>query len=181
MGNCAQCATISLIPPEACFPDLPVHLPAQLSKQIDHVDVLVVARFKYLLVASRFDWSKSRAMRLLCFFGSGVSQPSDMPMSKEITAALFNGQWHKHTDGLFYSGPGGSAPNGTDVVSSVQGFLKVLNKAAAVYLKRRSAGLPNYEHLFSLAQTIKDDISDESFNPAIGDFVDKISRRTETL
>jgi hypothetical protein len=28
-------------------------------------------------------------MRLLCFFGSGVSQPSDLPMSKEITAALF--------------------------------------------------------------------------------------------
>jgi hypothetical protein len=94
---------------------------------------------------------------------------------------MFEGQWHKHAAQLFYPGPGGLEPNGTDVASSVQEFLQVLNKAAAAYLAQRSAGPPNYVHLFSIAQTIEDDLSAELFNPAVGDFADNISRQTETL
>ena len=115
------------------------------------------------------------------FFGSGISKPSGMPMCDKITSELFTRQWHRHTDGLFYPGPGGLKPDGLDIAASVQAFLGVLRKSASAYLASRKAGSDNYEHLFSLAQIIEDELAGESHNPALGDFVERIGRETETL
>ena len=120
-------------------------------------------------------------MRLLCFFGSGISRPSGMPMTGAITAAIFSSQWHKHTDDLFYSGPGGLKWDGVDVAALAQGFLDILSKSASGYLSLRQAGSANYEHLFSLAKIVEDELSGESHNPAFGDFVTRTARETETL
>lgn len=120
-------------------------------------------------------------MRLLCFFGSGISRPSGMPMTDAITAAIFSGQWHKHTDDLFYPGPGGLKWDGVDIAVLAQGFLDILGKSAAGYLSSRQAGAANYEHLFSLAKIVEGELSCESLNPAFGDFVASTARETETL
>lgn len=79
-------------------------------------------------------------MRLLCFFGSGISQPSGMPMTGAITAAILSEQWHRHTDGLFYPGPGGLMWDGVNVAALAQAFLDTLSKSTSGYLSSRLAG-----------------------------------------
>jgi hypothetical protein len=120
-------------------------------------------------------------MRLLCFFGSGVSRATGLPMSAGITKALLEGQWHKHTDGSFYQGAGGLKLDGLDVAATAQNFLRLLKESVRPYLGARKAGFPNYEHLFSLAKTIEDELSGESLNPATVDFVERISQQTRYL
>lgn len=120
-------------------------------------------------------------MRLLCFLGSGVSRPSGLPMSTSITNALFEGPWHKHTDELFYPGPGGLKLHGVDVADLARSFLKKLAEAASPYLETRRLGHPTYEHLFSLAKVVEHELSDESHHPAFGDFVDRITYQTREL
>ncbi len=102
-------------------------------------------------------------------------------MSAAITAALLEGQWHMHTDESFYQGAGGLKLDGLDVAATAQSFLRLLKESARPYLAARKAGPPNYEHLFSLAKTIEDELSGESLNPATADFVERISHQTKTL
>ncbi len=119
-------------------------------------------------------------MRLLCFFGSGISRPSGMPMTNEISSAIFSKVWHKHTDELYYSGPGGLKWDGVDIAALAQSFLGTIRGTASEYLSSRHAGIANYEHLFSLAKIVEDELAGESLNPAFGDFVERIIRETES-
>jgi hypothetical protein len=121
-------------------------------------------------------------MRLLCFFGSGISKPSGMPMTGHITAALFSGKWQKHTNSLFYPLPEGiAAPSGATVANLAQGFLQTLKEHAVTYLQPRNGGETNYEHLFSLTEIIKHDVIGARLRPEAGDFVEKISKATDPL
>src|SRR5882762_8218094 len=108
-------------------------------------------------------------MRLLCFFGSGISRPSGMPMIDDISRALFSGKWHKHTNGLFYSLPEGmTPPTGATVADLAQGFLQALHEHAVTYLQPRNGGNTNYEHLFSSAEIVKHDVSNARLRPEVG-------------
>ena len=120
-------------------------------------------------------------MRLLCFFGSGISRPSGTPMADGITKALFTGKWHKHTNGLFYPVPDGMTLRGLEVALAARGFLQYLAEHTSTYLAPRDGGDVNYEHLFSLAETIKHDVIDARVRPEVGDFVEKTSKATEHL
>lgn len=71
--------------------------------------------------------------------------------------------------------------DGVNVAALAQAFLDTLSKSASGYLFSRQAGAANYEHLFSLAKIVEDELSRESLNPAFGDFVARTTRETETL
>lgn len=104
-----------------------------------------------------------------------------MAMTGEITSSIFTGTWHKHTDGLFYPGPGGLKWDGVDHAALAQAFLELLRKSASGYLSSRQAGVANYEHLFSLAKVVEDELSGESLNPAFGGFVEQTAREADVL
>jgi len=71
--------------------------------------------------------------------------------------------------------------DGVNVAALVQAFLSILNNTASGYLSSRRAGTANYEHLFSLAKIVEDELSGEALNPALGDFVASATRETEIL
>jgi hypothetical protein len=105
-----------------------------------------------------------------------------MPMIDGITKAIFSGKWHRHTNELFYPVPDGMTPSGIEVACAARDFLQYLASHTSANLVQRDGGNVNYEHLFSLAEIIRNDLSPGApLRPEVGDFVEKLSNETEHL
>jgi hypothetical protein len=65
---------------------------------------------------------------------------------------------------------------------AAQSYLEILREHAASYMNERNGGRVTYEHLFSLAETIKHDLPPGGpLRPEAGDYVARISHLSEAL
>lgn len=123
-----------------------------------------------------------KLLKPMLFLGSGISLPTGLPDLSEITAQLFQKEWHKHSDQTFYPGP---SPNphdqGDEYVFVVKSFLKLLNEFSAPYLLDRRSAKTNYEDIYYLCRQIVDNERLEIDNPAIEPFVRIIRRKSKCL
>ncbi|MDB6019239.1 MAG: hypothetical protein JWR19_3728 [Pedosphaera sp.] len=119
-------------------------------------------------------------MKLMLFLGSGVSKPSGLPCVGEITDALLNDPWVRHTNGVFYPANGVTAGL-KEITPTLQRFLKLLKSYADGYSALRNGQESNYEDLFYLARQLADDSRGTIYNPAILGFVNEVRARTEAL
>lgn len=119
---------------------------------------------------------------LLLFFGSGISLPSGLPTTTEITNKLLNDEWHDHTDQNFYSG---KHPNPffqeSNIVPRLQSFLKILYNSSSQYLRKRERSESNYEDLFYICVQIADDQKWIVDNPTIEPFIDNLNEDVQEL
>ena len=116
-------------------------------------------------------------MKVLLFLGSGISYESGVPCVSKLTKQVLLGDWHKHTDMVFY-------PNNKDeFVSRLQSFLKILKKDADNYLIERGSrkDKTNYEDLFYLCRQIHDHERAEIINPAVCPYVERMLKETSHL
>lgn len=114
---------------------------------------------------------------MLLFLGSGISYESGIPSVGELTEKVLSGEWHKHTDMVFYPG------SRDEFVTRLQAFLKILKVHADDYFLDRwpKKGEANYEDLFYLCDQIHDHEHAEILNPAIREYVEKIRKKTKSL
>lgn len=112
---------------------------------------------------------------LLVFLGSGISFPSNLPNSDEITEKILYEKWHQHTDQNFYEG---EHPNeyfkNIDITHKIQTFLVILKEYATPYMMERRQNPINYEDLFYICQQIKDNEDMEIDNPLLDTFIKKL-------
>lgn len=108
-------------------------------------------------------------MRLLCFFGSGISRESGLPMVAALTSAILDGYWRKESDGLYRSRENEFLLEPRDVM--VRAFIRLLAEKASTYLQRRNTSVLDYERLFDLAKRIESECMRLGHDPAIGPFV----------
>lgn len=116
-------------------------------------------------------------MRLMLFFGSGISYISELPNVDKITKELLHGKWHSHTDQNFYPG---DAPNHYfelgNLVPRLQKFLSIVMKTTGDLIEN-----PTYEDYFYLVQQIAYYKLQEIDNPAIFRFVQALEEKTRDL
>lgn len=121
-------------------------------------------------------------MELMLFLGSGVSYESGLARVGEITRSLLNGEWHSHTDELFYPGP---EPNpvfrSQNWVLRIQPFLKILKSYADEYSAMKRGTDANYEDLYYLARQLMDEYQGRVENPAILHFALEIRDKLKDL
>lgn len=116
-------------------------------------------------------------MKILLFLGSGISYESGVPSVGELTKQVLLGDWHEHTDMVFY-------PNNKDeFVSRIQSFLEILKADADTYLHERwpKKDETNYEGLFYLCRQIHDHEQAEILNPAVWPYVERLRQETTHL
>lgn len=114
-------------------------------------------------------------MKILLFFGSGISFPSNLPNVDELTIKVLNDRWHDHSDQTFYRGDHPSDYfQEQNIVPRLQTFLKLLKDFADEYFLSRERSKTNYEDLFYICQQISDDQRHEIDNPVISPFLEKI-------
>ncbi|MEJ0090507.1 MAG: SIR2 family protein [Limisphaerales bacterium] len=121
-------------------------------------------------------------MKLLLFFGSGISFDSGLPPVDTITKKILSGDWHSNTDSNFYPGFGQFGTSDHKVVRQ-QKFLRILSVFAEKYFQEK--GLLkrqiNYEDLYYLIQQIEFDLGNGVHNPAIGKFVSEAQKAIKAL
>lgn len=116
-------------------------------------------------------------MKVLLFLGSGISYESGMPSVDGLTDKVLSGDWHEHTDMVFY-------PRHRDVfVNRLQSFLKILKDYSDSYFLDRwpQKGKANYEDLFYICRQIHDHEYSEILNPAIWPYVEKLRKETASI
>lgn len=116
-------------------------------------------------------------MKVLLFLGSGVSYNAGIPSVGKLTKQVLSGDWHKHTDMVFY-------PNNKDeFVSRIQSFLEILKTDADSYLLERWSRKDetNYEDLFYLCRQIYDHEMAEILNPAVWPYIEELRKKTMQL
>jgi len=94
-----------------------------------------------------------------------------------LTEQVLSGNWHEHTDMVFY-------PNNKDeFVTRLQSFLKILKADADSYFFERwpRKDATNYEDLFYLCRQIHDHELAEILNPAIWPYVERLRKKTTSL
>lgn len=120
-------------------------------------------------------------MKIMLFLGSGVSLPSGLPDSSQLTHSILDDEWFNHTDGFYYPGQG-PLPSKFNLVLRIQLFLKQLREYADEYYARKRWPQPaNYEDLYYLARQIADEEQGEIFNPVVSEFVSNLKGLTAHL
>lgn len=121
-------------------------------------------------------------MKVILFFGSGISYASNLPDTNTITNCLLKEKWHNHSDQNFYFG---EEPNpyfkSKNLAPRLQKFLVILKEATDVYLKERREIGSTYEDLFYLSQQISDNEKYEIDNPAIAPFINELKNKIQEL
>ena len=129
-------------------------------------------------------------MNLLCFFGSGISKASGLPMAPELTSALLSERYFKHSAGPFLpfeeyeappNGTAFSAGKDTKTADRAQRFLRALHGVAATYLASRNAPEPTYEEIFDLVGQVEAEALATALNPAVSPFVARFREQTRDL
>jgi SIR2-like protein len=119
------------------------------------------------------------------FFGSGISIPSGLPSTYQITEAVFNEDWHLDSQGIFWPGANSNPYIPDNVTPLVRDFLHVVYDRAADYLAELSTSTsgrrPHYEDLFSLAEQASRPETDHVPNLAAVEFVRRLRRDTAHL
>jgi hypothetical protein len=110
---------------------------------------------------------------MIIFLGSGVSLPTGLPDVRKLTEAVLTGDWHKHTDQLFYRGRVTDQIM-ADPTSAIQRFLRFLKGLAdAGFAKeRREAAI--YEDLFFICNQLVEHEDGMGRNVSILPFLDSI-------
>ncbi len=110
---------------------------------------------------------------MIIFLGSGVSFPTRLPGVGELTHAVQSGEWHKHTDQLFYRGVNQSFidANPTPVIQRFLRFLKGLADAGFAKEGRAEA---NYEDLFFICKQLEEHEDGMGRNMSILPFLESI-------
>src|SRR6266487_2211611 len=129
-------------------------------------------------------------MNLLCFFGSGISKPSKIPMATDITHALLSEPWFRHTTGSFlplnkdqrlHDSPTFSLDKDIDTADRAQRLLRAIHGLAATYLAVRNAPEPTYEEVFDLEGQVKAEAFTTVLNPAVSSFVASFREQTRDV
>lgn len=110
---------------------------------------------------------------MIIFLGSGVSRPTNLPGVNDLLDAILWGEWHKHTDQLFYPGPNHQLYT-DDPTDSVQRFLRYLKGLVDATHAKRGQEPANYEDLFFLIKQIGDQERGESRNAALESFIEAV-------
>ncbi|RYD77729.1 MAG: hypothetical protein EOP84_15180, partial [Verrucomicrobiaceae bacterium] len=92
---------------------------------------------------------------MILFLGSGVSLPTQLPGVDELTRAVLSGEWHKHTDQLFYSGRNPSVID-ADPTLVIQRFLRFLKGLADAGFAKEGRAEANYEDLFFICKQLQE-------------------------
>ena len=113
--------------------------------------------------------------RLMVLLGSGVSLPSRIPGTEQITHAILDEEWWRHSDGQFIPGPDPN-PDLTGRITAlrIQPFLKLLKERADTYLRERGLPPSNYEDVYFLAWQLAEEASLSRLNPALAPFLEEI-------
>lgn len=115
-------------------------------------------------------------MNLLFFLGSGVSLKSGLPDTKAITESLINGKWWHHTDQNFYPGEQSNPVFAKfEITPKIQGFLKYLKEYSDMNYQGFEEA--NYEDLYFLVKQIHDELTHETYNPALKFFIDHLQEK----
>ena len=121
-------------------------------------------------------------MKLLLFFGSGISFESGLPQVEVITNKLLFCDWQSHSDSNFYIGA--KHPGIVDgKVARQQKFLRLLSSLAETYFREKGLFRRkiNYEDLYHLVQQIEFDLENGIHNPAVGKFIADLRSVTEII
>ena len=113
-------------------------------------------------------------MSVSFLLGSGVSRQAGMPMSKDITRYVLDGDVWRHTDSIYYLGPNANPAIPDDDTPRVQAFVKLLKAEIDAYyvpFPRREA---DYEDIYYLADQINGSESGVSDNPALLSLTEKL-------
>jgi len=109
--------------------------------------------------------------KTILFLGSGVSIPSGMPDISQITDALFQEEWHHHTDDRFYPGPNKNINIPDKLTPGIVNYLLIIRNLLRFRLQPDT-----YEDLYYILQQIK-----RNNNQAIYDFMEKIKFMLSTI
>jgi hypothetical protein len=123
-------------------------------------------------------------MKAMLFLGSGVSLPSGLPTTEDLTQSLLNDDWFDHGDNNFFPGHHPSYETylpDHNIVPLLQKFLKLLKRTYDKYLISRRGMESNYEDLFYLCQQMDDELSGEVDNPMIIPFLTELNNRIDFL
>lgn len=104
-------------------------------------------------------------MRLLCFFGSGISFKSNMPCVRQITHAILTEYWNRGSNILYHRQSNETKLRRGDL--QTRAFLHLLADSATEYLVKRGAGELDYEILFDLAMRVEGESMRDSHDPAM--------------
>ena len=122
------------------------------------------------------------ATRLMLFLGSGISLPTGLPSTEEITRAALEEDWRSHSDGRFYRGPElNPALAEQNTVLRIQPFLMLLKQRADRYFQAKRLPVANYEDIYYLAKQLAEEAELSRLNPAIGPFFSDIKTQCESL
>ncbi len=121
-------------------------------------------------------------MNVLLFLGSGISLQTGLPKSNEILEQLLYGEWHGHTDELYYKGlHHNEVFRQDDWVLAIQPMLIWLREHGDCYFKDKFQKETTYEDLYFMAKQIEDECYGEVYNPAVSLFVLEMQRKFEKL
>lgn len=115
-------------------------------------------------------------MKIALLLGSGISFPSGLPNSNEITECILNEHWHNDTGGLFWKGQNHNEyyERTNWVKFRIQPFLKIIMGVSDEYIFRRRSMRPNYEDLYYVVNQILFEEKGLQDNPALRCFIVKV-------
>lgn len=110
---------------------------------------------------------------MIVFLGSGVSLPTGLPSVGQLTGSILTGEWHLHTDQLFYRGRNNN-PAFKDPTSEVQRFLRFLKGLADAGFAKERRDAANYEDLYYICDQLTEHEEGMGRNVSILPFLESI-------
>ncbi len=123
-------------------------------------------------------------INLLLFFGSGISFPTGLPCTKQLTNQILKGQWYYHEEQVFCKERYPSVSSAKDdIVLKLQKFLKIIQEDTNQYLvnRHRHKSEANYEDLYFICNQLKDELKHEIDNPVMSNYVEFIQNKLGDL
>lgn len=119
---------------------------------------------------------------IVLFLGSGISLPTGLPTTDDLTRMIINDHWHNNTDLTFSAGENHNPFFEEDnIVPRLQKIFQIIMSDAIPYIENRRVATFNYEDLYFVCSQIYQELTYEIDNPIMTRYIDFLNDNIQQL